>query len=81
MLERVERRITTIIDVRQVIDLKRIALHAHASQIDSSLAGKLPAAQFSYAFGTETYIRAYDTTGTSTPEHDLFAGLKGIGSS
>jgi hypothetical protein len=41
----------------------------------SSLAGKLPASQFRYAFGAETYIRARDTTGTFTPENDLFAGL------
>ncbi|MGB8996862.1 MAG: PIG-L family deacetylase [Pseudonocardiaceae bacterium] len=75
MLESVERRITTAVDVRQVVDRKRAALHAHASQIGSSLAGKLPAGQFRYAFGTETYIRARDTTGAPTPEDDLFAGL------
>ncbi len=60
----------------QVVDRKRAALHAHASQIDSSLAGKLPASQFRYAFGTEAYIRTRDTTGTSTPEDDLFTGLE-----
>lgn len=80
MLESVERRITTTIDVGQVIDQKRAALHAHASQIGSSLAGKLPAAQFSYAFGIEQYIRARDTTGTSTPEDDLFTGLARVSS-
>jgi len=75
LLETVEQRITTIVDVSQVVDRKRTALHAHASQIGSSLAGKLPASQFRYAFGTETYIRARDTTGTSIPEDDLFTGL------
>lgn len=75
MLEAVERRITTSIDVGHVIERKRTALHAHVSQIGSSLAGRLPAAQFSYAFGTETYIRTRDTTGTPIPEDDLFAGL------
>jgi LmbE family N-acetylglucosaminyl deacetylase len=75
MLESIEQRITTKIDVGQVIDRKRTALHAHASQISSSLAGKLPPAQFSYAFGTEEYIRARDTTGTPTPENDLLTGL------
>jgi LmbE family N-acetylglucosaminyl deacetylase len=75
MLESVEQRITTTVDVGQVIDQKRTALHAHASQIGSSLAGKLPPAQFSYAFGAEQYIRARDTTGTPTPEDDLFTGL------
>ncbi|MGH3530078.1 MAG: mycothiol conjugate amidase Mca, partial [Pseudonocardiaceae bacterium] len=73
--ESVEQRITTTVDVGHVIDRKRTALHAHASQIGSSLAGKLPPAQFSSAFGTETYIRARDTTGAPTPEDDLFTGI------
>jgi LmbE family N-acetylglucosaminyl deacetylase len=76
ILEAVEQRITTIIDVSQVVDRKRTALHAHASQIGSSLAGKLPASQFSYAFGAESYIRACGIRATSTPEDDLFAGLR-----
>jgi LmbE family N-acetylglucosaminyl deacetylase len=50
-LEAVEQRITTIVDVSQVVDRKRTALHAHAGQIGSSLGGKLPASQFRYAFG------------------------------
>ena len=75
ILETVEQRITTIVDVSQVVDRKRIALHAHASQLGSSLAGKLPASQFHYAFGTEAYIRTRDTTGASMPENDLFTGL------
>lgn len=78
-LESVEQRITTAVDVSQVIDQKRAALHAHASQVGSSLAGKLPVAQFSYAFGTETYIRARDTMGTPVPEDDLLIGLMGMG--
>ncbi|MGH3672151.1 MAG: PIG-L family deacetylase [Pseudonocardiaceae bacterium] len=72
----VEQRITTTIDVGHVVDRKRAALHAHASQIGSSLAGKLPAGQFAYAFGTETYIRVRDTTRTPTPENDLLTGLQ-----
>jgi LmbE family N-acetylglucosaminyl deacetylase len=74
-LEAVEQRITTIVDVSQVVDRKWTALHAHASQIGSSLGGKLPASQFRYTFGTETYIRARDTTDTPIPEDDLFTGL------
>ena len=45
MLEAVEQRITTSIDVGHVIERKRTALHAHVSQIGSLLAGKLPTAQ------------------------------------
>jgi LmbE family N-acetylglucosaminyl deacetylase len=33
VLESVDQRITTTVDVGQVIDRKRTALHAHASQI------------------------------------------------
>jgi LmbE family N-acetylglucosaminyl deacetylase len=80
MLESVEQRITTTVDVSQVIDQKRTALHAHASQIGSSLAGKLPPPQFSAAFDTEEYIRARDTTGTPSPEDDLFTGLPRVDS-
>ncbi len=75
MLESVDQRITTTVDVSQVVDRKRAALHAHASQIDSSLAGKLPASQFAYAFSTESYIRARGLTAASAPEGDLFSGL------
>ncbi|MBV9161414.1 MAG: SDR family NAD(P)-dependent oxidoreductase [Pseudonocardiales bacterium] len=79
MLESVEQRITTTVDVSQVIDRKRTALHSHASQIGSSLAGKISAAQFSYVFSPETYIRARDTTGTPIPEDDLFTGFQSAG--
>lgn len=75
LLERIEKRITTTVDVSHVIERKRTALHAHASQIGSSLAGKLPADLFTQAFGTETYIRAHDTTGSPPFEDDLFTGL------
>ncbi len=77
ILDSVDQRITTTVDVGHVIDRKRTALHAHASQIGSSLAGKLPPTQFSSAFGTETYIRIRDTTGSATPEDDLFTGVGG----
>jgi LmbE family N-acetylglucosaminyl deacetylase len=76
MLESVDHQITTTVDVSHVVARKRAALHAHASQIGSSLAGKLPASQFSYAFSSESYIRARGTAATSAPEDDLFAGLR-----
>lgn len=78
ILDAVEQRITTIINVDHVIDRKRAAPHSHASQIGSSPAGKLPTAQFRSAFGTEAYIRVRDTTGAPTPEDDLFAGLVSV---
>jgi LmbE family N-acetylglucosaminyl deacetylase len=54
----VERRITTTVDVSAVVDRKYAALHAHASQISSSLAGKLPLELFRRAFGTEEFIQS-----------------------
>ncbi|MGH3800423.1 MAG: PIG-L family deacetylase [Pseudonocardiaceae bacterium] len=75
LLERIEQRITTTVDVSHVIERKRTAVHAHTSQIGSSLAGKLPADLFAYAFSTETYIRAHDTTGSAPVEDDLFTGI------
>lgn len=75
LLERIEQRINTTVDVTHVVERKRTALHAHVSQIGSSLAGKLPADLFTYAFSTETYIRAHDTTGSPPLEDDLFTGL------
>ncbi|MGH7883530.1 MAG: PIG-L family deacetylase, partial [Candidatus Dormibacteraceae bacterium] len=76
LMELIEQRITTTIEVGHVIEQKRSALHAHASQINSSRAGKLPPDLFKYAFGTEAYIRAYDTTESPSFENDLFTGFR-----
>jgi LmbE family N-acetylglucosaminyl deacetylase len=70
----VEQRITTTVDVRAVIDRKHAALHAHASQINSSLAGRLPLDQFRYAFGTEEFIRPDIPASVRIPERGLFDG-------
>lgn len=54
--------ITTAVDVRSVIDAKREAMAAHASQIDDeSFFLAMPPEVFAAAFGTEWYIRT-DTT-------------------
>ena len=58
------------------LDQKRDALATHASQIAESWFGKLPAEAYRTMFANETFIRAYDTTGVSVPEDDLFAGLR-----
>jgi LmbE family N-acetylglucosaminyl deacetylase len=71
----VERRITTHVDVEHVADRKRAGLLAHESQLASSLAARLSAPQFARVFGTETFIRARDTTASPVPETDLFTGL------
>jgi LmbE family N-acetylglucosaminyl deacetylase len=71
-----EQRITTTIDIRPVLDRKREALLAHASQIQDSWISKLPPDIAREAFGRESFIRASDSTDSALPEDDLFAGLR-----
>jgi LmbE family N-acetylglucosaminyl deacetylase len=75
-LAETEARITTTVDIRPVLQRKREALLAHASQIAESWFSKLPEDVAEAAFGRESYIRAVDTTGAPVPEDDLFAGLR-----
>jgi LmbE family N-acetylglucosaminyl deacetylase len=71
-----EARITTTVDIREVLERKREALFAHGSQIAESWFSKIPAEIAADAFGFESFIRAADTTGAPVPETDLFAGLR-----
>jgi LmbE family N-acetylglucosaminyl deacetylase len=67
-------RITTRVDVREFLDVKRRAMAAHASQIsEESFFLKLPSQQFATSFGLEEYI----LVGERPPdeETDLFEGL------
>ncbi len=75
-MELAERRITTSVDIRAVIEAKRAALRAHASQLDESWWSRIPADLFADIFGEETFIRARDASGAPVPEDDLFAGLR-----
>jgi LmbE family N-acetylglucosaminyl deacetylase len=75
-MEEVERRITTTVEVADVIGQKRAASAAHASQITESWFNRVPAELFVEVFGHESFIRARDTTGAPTPERDLFAGIR-----
>jgi LmbE family N-acetylglucosaminyl deacetylase len=76
VMDAVEARITTAIDVGPFVDRKRAALATHASQVDESFWGRLPAEAFGALFGEETFIRAHDTTGAPLPEADLLVGLR-----
>ena len=76
VLDAVEAWITTVIDVGRFVDRKRTAAATHASQIDDSFWGRLPAEEYRALFGEETFIRAHDTTKAPLPEADLFAGLR-----
>ena len=75
-MEEAERRITTNVDIRPVLDRKRAALLAHASQIRDSWFSKIPPEIGEQVFGRESFTRAMDRTGTPVPEDDLFAGLR-----
>ena len=70
-----EARITTTVDIHDVLDTKRDALMAHASQIAESWFSKIPPEVAAKAFGHESFIRVTDSTGAPVPEDDLFAGL------
>ena len=59
-----------------MLERKRDALLAHASQIRDSWFSKIPPEVAGQAFGRESFIRASDTTGAPIPEDDLFAGLR-----
>jgi LmbE family N-acetylglucosaminyl deacetylase len=71
-----EDAITTSVDISPVLDRKREALLAHASQIQDSWFSKLPPEVAAEAFGHETFVRAIDRSGAPLPESDLFAGLR-----
>ncbi len=71
-----EARITTSVDIRSVLERKREALMAHASQIQDSWFSKIPAEIAEEAFGFESFVRVTDTSGAPLPETDLFAGLR-----
>jgi LmbE family N-acetylglucosaminyl deacetylase len=71
-----EQRITTTVDIREVLERKRDALFAHGSQMSESWFSKIPRDVAEVTFGREHFIRAADTTGAPLPEDDLFAGLR-----
>jgi LmbE family N-acetylglucosaminyl deacetylase len=75
-MEEAERRITTTVDIRPVLDRKRDALLTHSSQIQDSWFSKIPTDIAQEAFGFETFIRTSDSTAAPLPEDDLFAGLR-----
>jgi LmbE family N-acetylglucosaminyl deacetylase len=75
-MELEEQRITTTIDISDVLALKREALLSHASQIADSWFSKIPADIAAEVFGQETFIRVTDRSGAPVPENDLFAGLR-----
>jgi LmbE family N-acetylglucosaminyl deacetylase len=69
-----EARITTTIDVKDQLEMKRAAMSAHASQIaETSFFLAMPPEMFSTAFGQEWFM--LDGAPAGTAETDLFDGL------
>ncbi|MFI5776953.1 PIG-L family deacetylase [Nocardia sp. NPDC051570] len=73
--DKIDQEITTSIAVLPVLNHKREAVYAHASQIKNSTAAKVPQERWAEVFGTDDHIRVFDTTNASLPEDDLFAGI------
>jgi LmbE family N-acetylglucosaminyl deacetylase len=71
-----DEEVSAWIDCSAVVELKRQALAAHASQTESTFFLKIAASRFASMFGTEAYVRYHDRTGAPVPESDLFAGLR-----
>jgi LmbE family N-acetylglucosaminyl deacetylase len=70
-----EELITTVVDVREYLPMKRAAMAAHSSQIsETSLFLAMPAEAFVEFFGREWFIRRGAPTGTR--ETSLFEGLQ-----
>jgi LmbE family N-acetylglucosaminyl deacetylase len=76
MMDEMEARITTTVDIGDVVDRKRAALLTHASQISESWFGKIPPDLFDEVFGQESFILVRDTTGAMVPEDDLLTTLR-----
>jgi LmbE family N-acetylglucosaminyl deacetylase len=68
--------ITTVVDCTAVAKRKYASLAAHASQSDNIFFLEMGEDFFATVMGTESFVRAFDTTGAAVPEDDLFAGLR-----
>jgi len=68
--------ITTTIDCSAVAGRKYASLGAHASQSDNIFFLQMGEELFSTLMGSESFVRAVDSTNAPVPEDDLFAGLR-----
>jgi LmbE family N-acetylglucosaminyl deacetylase len=69
--------ISATVDCTDFAARKYAALAAHASQIDNAFFLRLGVDVFTKLMGREMFVRAFDRTGSPTPEDDLFAALRG----
>ncbi|MDQ3612171.1 MAG: N-acetyl-1-D-myo-inositol-2-amino-2-deoxy-alpha-D-glucopyranoside deacetylase [Actinomycetota bacterium] len=71
-----DEHVTTVVDVRAVLDRKMTALYAHASQLaPDSFFLNIPDDLRATAFGTEWFARLRSDVAVPDGEDDLFAGL------
>ena len=68
--------ITTTVDCSAVAGRKYASLAAHASQSENIFFLQMGEELFSSIMGSESFVRAVDTTEAPVPEDDLFAGLR-----
>ena len=68
--------ITTTVDCSAVAGRKYASLAAHASQSENIFFLQMGEELFSSIMGSESFVRAVDTTKAPVPEDDLFAGLR-----
>ncbi|HZT66903.1 MAG TPA: PIG-L family deacetylase [Acidimicrobiales bacterium] len=71
-----DERIAAVIDVSSVVDKKRAALAAHASQTDNSFFLRLPEEFFRMAFSFESFVLRHGPVPVGEVSDDLFAGLR-----
>ena len=67
---------TATIDCSAVAGRKYASLAAHASQSDNIFFLQMGEELFSTLMGSESFVRAVDSTHAPVPEDDLFAGLR-----
>lgn len=69
--------ITTVVDVSAHVEQKRAALFAHATQMGPEVFfAKIPPSLFADLFGNEAFQLVKSHVPVSTPESDLFDGLR-----
>jgi mycothiol S-conjugate amidase len=71
-----DHRITTKVDVTGCHDVRRLALLAHATQIDPTSRYWFGLPPEVVAYPWDDYILARSLVDATVPEHDLFAGLR-----
>ena len=71
-----DEEITTVVDVRDLVDRKRVSFAAHVSQNDpNSPLATMEEQIFVAAFGTERFVLARGSLGEDRPERSIFAGI------